>query len=368
MKILIQKSKTGNGEDVVQEVVIPENLVPLYSEFPHVEIEDLGDRVEEYTGQDLNDKSLLISRFGGGGDLLVITSVAKYLRYLYPQSRIALTADPTWLQLFNSQDNVYDKWYRYPIPASVLDDYDYLLTFEGVVEGSGKEGTPGPSDNIYDLFMEKAGLNPQLIDDKHKIPHFNLTKRTIKKAKKELGKRHIKLGTKKNTKKDTIIAVQWMASSPIRTYPPNQLQDVCIGLADKGYQVVILGQRKYVSPDIVHNKVHYLLDLNGGVTEAISVLKYTDLLLAPDSLFVHAAAAWNVPTVALYGPFTRHSRTEYYPNCTTLEAEADCAPCFLHGHKPCPNARGLYGECWDNLSPEIIIDECVKVLSSQEKK
>ncbi len=372
MKILVYKQFVGTDADneaqykVLQKVVIPDNLVPRYKNIPNVEFTDVEDVTEIYKGQDLSGKSLLISRFGGGGDLLVISAIARYLKDKYPDAQIALTADATWLQLFNSAGNVYDQWHTYPVSATTLEAYDYLLTFEGVVEGSGIEGEAGPSENIYDLFYSTAGIDPSLVDSKYKLPTCSLTKRTLKLARKELSRRKIRLGNKKHPEKDTIIAVQWMASSPIRTYPPQQLQDACLALADEGYKVVILGQSKYVKMDIVHPNVYYMLDLRGGVEVALGIIHYADLVLAPDSLFVHAAAAWDVPTVALYGPFTKESRTKYYPMCDTLEATADCAPCFLHGHRPCKNARGLYGVCWASLSADRVVEACKQALNNKE--
>ena len=67
-------------------------------------------------------------------------------------------------------------------------------------------------------------------------------------------------------------------------------------------------------------------------------------------------------TLILAGPFPGTVRTKYYPNCVTLEAKRHCAPCFTHGHRPCPDALKIkkvfalfkiFAAKWNCLPPVV---------------
>jgi hypothetical protein len=39
-----------------------------------------------------------------------------------------------------------------------------------------------------------------------------------------------------------------------------------------------------------------------------------------------------------------------YPKATWVDALRHCSPCFIHGHKPCPQASSDgYSPCYDEL-------------------
>ena len=131
---------------IVKRVVAPDNIIPHYEGQAGIEITDLEDT--PYKGQDLTGKSLLISRFGGGGDLLFISAVARQLKKKYPNSTIDLACDPNWLPLFR-QNTDYTNLYNYPYSPELVYAHDYYLTFEGIIEGDGEGGQDSAAGGVF---------------------------------------------------------------------------------------------------------------------------------------------------------------------------------------------------------------------------
>lgn len=74
-----------------------------------------------------------------------------------------------------------------------------------------------------------------------------------------------------------------------------------------------------------------------GLRQAFALLSGCDVVVAPDSAFVHASAALEVPCVALFGPTDGKVRTGDYPLCRFLDArrELRCVPCWRNEELPC---------------------------------
>lgn len=307
-----------------------------------------------YRGQDLDDKRLLVARYGGGGDLMFITGIVRELKRRWPEARIDVICDRKWHFIWTTNRDVRVMSYTSYrggsyFTAAEVEAHDFLLTFEGVIEAD-----PAPRGNAFDLFFERAGIDPATVPTENKRPHWTPARGDAKKARRLL--RGLDLGDRPT------VAVQWRSNSPIRTYPPEPLWAVCRELADAGHEVLILGREREVPRWARGGHIHRLAETGARIEVLAALAAEVDLLLGPDSFFVHLAAAVGTPSVALYGPFTAESRVKYYPRCTALEATADCAPCFLHGHRPCPNAAVSSGPCWDSLPPETIVETCLEVL------
>jgi len=310
-----------------------------------------------YRGQSLDGKRLLVARYGGGGDLMFITGLVRELKRRWPgATRLDVICDRKWHFIWSTNRDVRRYMaYRRRFTVEEIEEHDYLLIFEGLIEAD-----PAPRGNVYDLFYERAGIDPATVPPGNKRPHWTPAPGDAKKARRLLRE----LGVEDRP----TVAVQWRSNSPIRTYPSRPLWQVCQELADAGCEVLILGRDREVPRWARGERVHRLAE-NGARIEILAALVgMVDLLVGPDSFFTHLAAAVETPSVALYGPFTAESRVKYYPRCTTLEAKADCAPCFIHGHQPCPNAAVSSGACWASLPPGLIAETCLEVLNGGSER
>jgi len=81
-----------------------------------------------------------------------------------------------------------------------------------------------------------------------------------------------------------------------------------------------------------------------ALAESIALVSALDAMVCVDSAFLHAAAAFDVPVVALFGPtdgelFTRHHRRATVINANDSFA---CAPCWRNEDLPC-SLTGKFG-------------------------
>ena len=86
------------------------------------------------------------------------------------------------------------------------------------------------------------------------------------------------------------------------------------------------------------------------VGDLIATVSLLDLIICPDSSVVHISAALDIPTISIYGPFPSELRTKYYIQNDSIDAEFSCAPCFTHGHKPCPNSINGSSPCFNSIN------------------
>jgi heptosyltransferase-2 len=63
------------------------------------------------------------------------------------------------------------------------------------------------------------------------------------------------------------------------------------------------------------------------ITSAL-LTKYVDLVISVDSGVLHAAGCFDTPKIALLGNSSAENITKHFKNCTTIESDCMCSPCF----------------------------------------
>ena len=109
------------------------------------------------------------------------------------------------------------------------------------------------------------------------------------------------------------IGVQWHSSSLARNWPESNRIAFITEAVFKGWDVFRLDEPKLT------------------FRQNAAVAQTCDVLVTPDSAFLHLGAHLGVPTVALFGSFPGELRASYYPKVKVIQAQGTCAPCFHHG-------------------------------------
>jgi ADP-heptose:LPS heptosyltransferase len=82
------------------------------------------------------------------------------------------------------------------------------------------------------------------------------------------------------------------------------------------------------------------------------------MAVSTDTALMHLAAALDVKGFGLYGPFPGEIRLSTYPKSRWINAELHCTPCFLHGHKPCPNsAADGTPKCYEQINLDELTEK-----------
>lgn len=307
---------------------------------------------KRYDGQNLDNKTLLIWRFGGIGDLMFTQPLIKYIKEKHPTCRIIFSSSPRNLSLFETwPEGLVDETVSMPFPTSCLYESDYHLTFEGSIERCKEAHTK----NAYDIFKEMAGLDFNVSD-------YEVELLIDKEIKKSLIP-HIPLNT---------VAIQLKASSNLRTLPVPNVVNLMAKLQEKGYTPAIIDSSKEAK-----NVDYFLKNLDDAGVVGLNLAKHSiDLkhciaildnckgIIATDSATTHLAAAIRKPVLGLFGPFVGDIRMRYYETGDWIDASktwnlCNKAPCFFHDNdmKNCPFlAKAHPPGCLQSFKSEEIID------------
>lgn len=299
-----------------------------------------------YSGQSLKNKTLLVWRTGGIGDLLFINPILRYLKEQYPTCRIKMACGPQYqpmVEMFEEVDEVLDL----PFPASVLFDADYHAIFEGVIERTRE----AEKTNAYFLFTKSMGLDipPEKLVPKQK-PKQNL----VEESKNTLAEWGIE--------NEKFVLLQPRASSPIRTPRYTIWEKIIEKIVDLGYKVVITDsphQKEKLDQFILSMRVKDHVFNYAGISKSldysIAMASLSEMVISTDSALIHIGASLGKKIFGLYGPFPAYIRMSTYTNCDYVEPKnCPCSPCYIHGHLPCKYAVNGVSSCYDKID----LEEC----------
>ena len=132
-----------------------------------------------YMGQPLHNKSILVFRTGGIGDLLFIQPNLRYLKEKYPTCKISFACGPQYQSMVQTWDCV-DEMLDLPFTFNQLKNANYHVLFEGVIERC-KEAH---FENAYNMFSRWMGLD---LPDELLVPKQEPKKELVEKCKKIMG-------------------------------------------------------------------------------------------------------------------------------------------------------------------------------------
>lgn len=273
-------------------------------------------------GTNLQQRPLLVTRtMGGIGDLLMMTPGLHALKRQHPGREIHLAIPRRYFSVFQHNPDVtlldiedeqldrrsYHRWFNFSdCPAARVE----ALT------------APKVKKNRIALFARGLGIRGRALRRMDRRPRYFISGEEQQFA--EQFRRNHGLNGK------TIIAVQIKANETYRDYPH---MPQLVELLARTYTVLLFDGAPIEGFD--HDnvlKIDYL-----PLRKSLALAATCDLIVAPDSAFVHFAGALDIPCVALYGPVDGKVRTADYPNCTYLDVRHDlrCVPCWRNEQIPC---------------------------------
>jgi heptosyltransferase-2 len=174
----------------------------------------------------------------------------------------------------------------------------------------------------------------------------------------------LKIYTKENTpiKKEKLL----FGINPGATYGsakrwyPKEFAKVAIELSNDGYDIKIFGGpaetkiAKDIEDELKSANITNYENLAGktSVEELIEQISQLDLFITNDSGPMHLAAAFSIPTVAIFGP-TRHIETHQWQNENEmiLRKEMPCSPCMK---RVCPLK---HHECMKLITAKDVLEK-----------
>ena len=296
-----------------------------------------------YLGQNAEDKTILVFRTGGIGDLLFIQPNLRYLKEKYENCTIKFACGPQYQPMVENWDCV-DKVLDLPFLVSDLIKSDYHMLFEGVIERCKQ----AEKDNAYNLFSRWLGLD---LPDEMLIPKQTPKEDLVNDCVHILGD---EFGLKSE---DGFIVMQLRASSPVRTPKHAFWIKIINELNKRNFNVVLTDNPrqadnidKFVNMLDDPTKTFNFCKYSKSIDYSIALTSLSDGAIATDSAISHIAASMDIPCFGIFGPFPGDIRLKTYPKAKWVNAKRHCAPCFIHSQKPCPQASSDgYSPCYDEL-------------------
>ena len=121
----------------------------------------------------------------------------------------------------------------------------------------------------------------------------------------------------KNLKAKNIVGINIDAKDKNRTLSSEQLLHICKKLASKDCFVLIFAMdntREKFNQLVIQNslKYVYVTPPTPSIYSAIALVKYIDVMISPDTAYIHIASALNIPTVGLFWN-NMQKKTEWGP-------------------------------------------------------
>jgi ADP-heptose:LPS heptosyltransferase len=298
-----------------------------------------------YRGESLEGRSLFCFRAGGIGDLLFIATSLRQLKKNFPSSRLVLGCDATFGTILDWKADGFDL-VSMPLEKRVLDGYDYILFFQGIIEGNAD----AEEMNAYDLIKESFHLDK--LDNP--LPNVRVEERT-RKIVRDFVER-TSAGTKYR------IGIQVSASVLKRSAPPQLYIDFIRRLPEDYMVYLVGGKNQYDVMDLIISNLPQAKQAHAvnasrnlpSLAQAVALIGELDLIIGPDSSMLHVAAAHRVSLIGLYGPFPSDLRLRYYKNAIGIDSVTSCEfargkykSCFEHGDGIC----ALAAKTGDTYSP-----------------
>ena len=284
---------------------------------------------------------LLVTRaMGGLGDLLMLTPGLHALRARHPRGRIDLAVPRRFFPLFQGNDDVdlvdihsaldpleYDRWFNLTdCPAARTES----LT------------APRVRRNRIEIFARALGIRGPALWRMDRRPRYFLSEEDLAYRGRFFAAHALR--------EESVIGVQVRTDETYRDYPH---MPVLVQALARDHVVLLFDSRPIAGYDFANTiKVDGL-----GLRQAAALASGCRALVAPDSSFVHLAAALGLPAVGLFGPTDGAVRTSDYPDVRFVDVRRDlrCVPCWRNEEIPCALTGMRASVCLAEIGPLAVV-------------
>ncbi len=164
-----------------------------------------------------------------------------------------------------------------------------------------------------------------------------------------------------------LVGVHAGSAWPTKCWPQEYFVELISKLqTELGVQVVLVGGGKQdtdLGEKICQLAQGHAASLCGktSLADLMALMKHLSLFITNDSGPMHIATAFDVPTLAIFGPTTRElGFFPYGEGHRVLEVkDLPCRPCALHGGKKCPLG---HFKCMKDITPEEVFKNAKEML------
>lgn len=307
------------------------------------------------------------------GDAVMATPAIEALCNVYPDAQLTLVGSYVSIEALKhhpkcvrhyvdetkKEGNRFLNSYRF---AHELGVHDMAITFRNQLHSSlllfwnGTPITAGRSSWHSTLLLRHA-IKP--VHPSHLVEQYRDIAQSLSSVPLVIGNLKLHIPPHRYTRPTLGINPGATYGSAKRWYP-EKFAEVARAYSDR-YEIILFGGPNEVAmANDIESRLSgvYITNLAGktSVQELCSFIGGLDLFITNDSGPMHVAAAYGVPTVAIFGP-TRHLETSQWMNekSVIVRHDMECAPCMK---RECPLG---HHECMKSITSDEVI-EAVKKL------
>jgi ADP-heptose:LPS heptosyltransferase len=293
--------------------------------------------------------AILVTRaMGGIGDLLMMTPGLCALARAYPEAEIHFAVPRQFFPLLagNREFSCID------IESASLDPGRYRAWFDLTDCPAARfEGRHVPNVRVgrIELFARAFGFPVRKVRGAAARPRYVVSPAEQHAAEQEVAPLR-RAGR-------PLVGLQWQAADSYRDYPHN---DELLRLLAARCNVLVFGTRGL--PVAASEAVRVVAR---PLREAFALAAQCDVLVGPDSSFLHLAGALEKPMVLVAGPVNGVLRAKPYPSVVPIvpsRRDFPCAPCWRNENIDCYLSGRRESVCLRSIAPGAVAAKVFSLL------
>jgi heptosyltransferase-2 len=149
---------------------------------------------------------------------------------------------------------------------------------------------------------------------------------------------------------------------PAKQWPKEYFSTTARDLGEYNFSVIILGSKKdeSIGKHIEKHGGKNIKNLCGSTSlrEAMSIIGFCDLVITNDSGLMHISAAYDTPTIAIFGSSSTAFTPPLSEKAVVLEETMSCRPCF---QRICPLD---HTDCLNQIRPNLVTEKAITLIES----
>lgn len=285
---------------------------------------------------------ILVTRaMGGLGDLLMMTPGLRALRKKYPQEKIHFAIPSAFFSLLEGNDDFecidiesaslqtaeYAKWYNLTdCPASRIESMEF----------------PNIKSNRIEIFAAAMGINKKELAQSGYAPRYEISADECKAAEDYIAS--INPDNKK------IIGIQPYSAETYRNW--SQIEELAVTLSQDSLVLVFNNEA------IKGYQGNHIIKVVQPLRTSFAIVAQCDLIISPDSSFVHLAAALSLPAIGVFGPTSGQVIARHYLKSKPImpnKTDFPCSPCYRNENLLCNLAGNRTSVCLAHIKPTDVL-------------